>query len=544
MPAGVVARPQPGGDAAGDPQVLVLTTDGAFYPLPGACGHNGLRLGPALELLEADEYGTARRPYRPLKGCSYMSPAWDPWSQSVFFRAEHAVYRLTSDDVVELVVGDPEEEGDPEDEDVEEEEGTGPANEDVRMGCPCNLVSDGRGSIYCTSAREEAEDCLVLRLQLLAAWRAAAEAPAASGAAAAGGGPRRVRVSRLRREEEHIWGMAYSHSDETLVMACATALYRLPLGPGGGAGAAPVLLAGHPDLRGERDGRGNRARFEQLTSIAVDGDGGVLVTEDSGVQSGLNTGALRRVTSDGGVTTLASGLTGRSNEQPFVLPNGYLTVCDPDTRSVLVLDLGLKPLPLGPTPAAAAAPPRRTLHADMGALLDAHRDGTADLTLLVAGRRFLAHRAVLAARCDYFKHRLMHEGFADGAAAELDLPEADPAAFELLLRFVYTGAVDNIPAAQAPAVAELADRLLLPELCADAQAVVLTRVSAGTVVGSLLWAARLGGSFSGLQSSLKAWAVEHYEAVRKSGSLRRLMAEGPGLMEGLADALAKRRRTQ
>ncbi|KAG2492375.1 hypothetical protein HYH03_009323 [Edaphochlamys debaryana] len=472
---------------------------GSFYPLLGACTHSGLLLGPALSFLEAGEAsGSPLRPYRPLEGCSHGSPVWDPWSRSIFFRVSHAIFRLTSDNIVELVAGDPREEGEPEDEEAEAAEaGTGPANEDVLLINPSHLVSDGKGFIYCISSTKERVEHLVLRLQLPAAWRVPEGEPTAGGAAAEGGGLQRMRVSRLHAQEGSPRGLAYAHSDGALVMASPCALFRLLLGAGGGAGAAgaePVLMAGRP-------------------------------------------GALRRVTLDGSVTTLASGLTGHMYA-PFVLPNGYLTICNRDSKSLLLLHLGLKPLPLLPAPAAPATPPRRTLHADMGALLDAQPDGTADLTLLVAGRRFLAHRAILVARCDYFKQRLARAGFPDGAAAELDLPDADPAAFELLLRFVYTGTVD-IPPALAPSVAELADRLLLPELCADAQAVVLSGVSAATVVGSLLWAERLGGSFSGLVSSVKAWAVQHYEEVRGSGSLRQLMAESPELGEGLMDALAK-----
>ncbi|KAG2500405.1 hypothetical protein HYH03_001976 [Edaphochlamys debaryana] len=199
-----------------------------------------------------------------------------------------------------------------------------------------------------------------------------------------------------------------------------------------------------------------------------------------------------------------------------------------------------------PARPAPASPPRRTRHADMGALLDAQPDGTADLTLVVGSRRFPVHRAILIARCDYFRQRL-EGGFADGAAAELNLPDADPAALELLLRCIYTGAV-GIPAALAAAVAELADRLLLPELCSDAQAAVLSGITAETVVGSLLWAERLGGSFSGLLSSLKAWYLEHHEEVQEAApdGLKRLSVESPDLMVELVGGLsrlAKRRRT-
>ncbi|KAG2500394.1 hypothetical protein HYH03_001965 [Edaphochlamys debaryana] len=305
-----------------------------------------------------------------------------------------------------------------------------------------------------------------------------------------------------------------------------------------------VLLAGREVDRGDAvDGRAEEARFRDIWGLVADAAGDLIVVDRSAPVGGPT--FMRRVAPNGTVTTQARLDEGL--HRPAILPNGYLALCRVSPPSLLVLDLGLNPPPLlPPAPPAPAGPPRRTLHADMGALLDVQPDGTADLTLVVGGRRFPVHRAVLIARCDFFRSQL-EGGFADGAAAELSLPDAGPAAFELLLRFVYTGAVDT-PAALAPSVAELADRLLLPELCSDAQAVVLSGVSAETVVGSLPWAERLGASFSSLLSSLKAWYLEHHEEVQEAApdGLKRLSVESPDLMVELVGGLsrlAKRRRT-
>ncbi|KAG2500398.1 hypothetical protein HYH03_001969 [Edaphochlamys debaryana] len=410
------------------------------------------------------------------------------------------------------------------------------------------------GSIFC---RGRGDVKRVTRIQLPAGWRAGAAEDAAGQAAAAGpAGEQPLQATTLPlRAASGIRGLAcvpWGGPDGSLIVATANSLYRLPLGGGGeGAGgaaaaapAAPVLLAGRdsPPSAGEApagDGRGEAARFKDISGLVVDKEGSILLTDVLGGMFGNGVTAVRQVTLHGEVTTLAF-LDGKLH-RPFILPNGYLALCKVTRTDLLVLDLGLKPAPLFPP----TGPPRRTLHADMGALLDAQPDGTADLTLVVGGRRFPVHRAILIARCDFFRSQL-EGGFADGAAAELTVPDADPAAFELLLRFVYTGAVD-IPSALAPTVAELADRLLLPDLCSDAQAVVLSGVSADTVVGSLLWAERLGASFSGLLSSLKAWYLEHHEEVHRTapGSLKRL-AESPDLMAELLLSVtrsAKRQRT-
>eukprot|EP00198_Chlamydomonas_reinhardtii_P002818 XP_001692154.1 predicted protein [Chlamydomonas reinhardtii] len=171
----------------------------------------------------------------------------------------------------------------------------------------------------------------------------------------------------------------------------------------------------------------------------------------------------------------------------------------------------------------------------------------ADLVIRVGERRFHCHRAILSARCDYFKHRLAGDAFEDARAAELELPDADPDTFALLLRWLYTGGADILPK-QARGVAELADRLLLPELCARALDVLFASVDAGSIVDSLLWAAGCceahggGGAFDQLLLRLKRWYVERAAEVRAAArdSLRALMTQQPDLMLELMEASEQR----
>ncbi|KAG2493742.1 hypothetical protein HYH03_007965 [Edaphochlamys debaryana] len=428
---------------------------------------------------------------------------------------------------------------------------------EARLTEPSFVCADGRGQVFCQSG--ESSD-RVVRLQLPASWRAApADDSAASSAAAAAeaGGPAegRVQVTTLPgAAQDQVWCMAHnpcrggSADGSSLVLATGSAVYRLPLNGGEAAWPLELLAGSEEEGAAIADGRGSDAHFHSIFGLAACADGSVMVVDYD--EAAI---VLRRLAPDGNgwaVTTLTPPLEG-AWQRPAILPNGYLAVCATGANQLLVLDLGLEAPPLAlpaeDGSAATAGPPRRTLHADMGALLTAQPDGTADLILVVGDRRFHAHRAILSARSDYFKQRLAPERFADGAAAELSLPDADPAAFELLLRFLYTGSAD-IPSSLAPSVAELSDRLLLPELCSDAQAVVLSGVCAATVVGSLLWADRLGGSFSGVLSSLKAWYLEHHEEVHEAApeSLERLSVEGPKLMAQLFIAGmrgTKRRRT-
>ncbi|PNH04482.1 Ectoderm-neural cortex protein 2 [Tetrabaena socialis] len=330
-------------------------------------------------------------------------------------------------------------------------------------------------------------------------------------------------------------GLAFDSGSGSLLYATATAVYRVPLGA---ASAAPVLLAGS-DRREEpphaADGRGLDARFNNITGLVVDGEGTVymadLCHQPSGDGRDLRTTAVRRLAADGTITTVAAGIAG-AWRSPSILPNGYLALCSCcfTGPTLLVLDLGLKPQCCHPAVSAPNGPPPRTLTADLRALLDRQPDGTTDVTIVVGGRAFPAHRALLCARSDYFQQRL-GGGFADGSEHQLSLPEADPDAFEVVLRFVYTDDAADIPAAQAQAVAELADRLLLPELARQAAVVVEASVTPGTVVGLLLWAEARGPAFSELLSRLKAWYVENQEAVAAAApnALKRLAEGSPDL---------------
>ncbi|KXZ42889.1 hypothetical protein GPECTOR_112g259 [Gonium pectorale] len=505
-------------------------------PLLGAHARGSLELGPPLELFEAGDGGQERRPWNPpqVSGC-----CWDAGTASTYLATDSAIYRLSTDNLITLVAGAPDDSG--------HTDGLGPL---ARFDTIYNLVADSAGTLFVSE-----DDDRVRRIQLPETWltTAGAEEPAALRSGIGGAGAEAVAVVNTITDP---WiPVPYNlccipHGGTVLPSAfigSVRELYRMPLGV---PGAKAVLWAGH-DRYGEDggdegvDGRGLQARFAHIGCLAAGGDGCIYAVD------GDPHASIRRVDPGGAVATVASGLpfSAAAAGPATVLPNGYFAVCT--TRCLHVLDLGLQPLwDIALPPAAAASarpePPPRTLPGDLGALLDRQPDGTADLEVVVGDRTFAVHRALVAARCDYFRQRL-EGGFAESGAAQLTLPDADPDAFALVLRFLYTGTVD-IPAAQVQPVAELADRLLLPELCRDAQAQVLAQVGPGGVVDAMLWAEGRGPGFSQLLAELKAWCLEHCDEVMRlaEDSMRRLTAEIPSfafeLLKECMDRSAKRHR--
>ncbi|PNH01135.1 Outer row dynein assembly protein 16, partial [Tetrabaena socialis] len=546
----VAFNPQPG--EAPSTQTLVACVC-ELRPLSGADEISSLELGPALQLYSdpGGEPVAARLP------CTAQDPVWDPYSSAVYMIVGQAIMRLSSDDTVTVVAGAVTEWGDAD----------GPGRTAGFLSLR-RLVCDGAGSLYV------ADDKCIRKLQLpgletgsmagqldMQLRPEAVGGPAA--ALSAGSGPAggalggqatglmdEALVSTLPfRAPDDIMGLAFDGggSSGSLLFMTLTALYRLPLGD---PSATPLLLAGAEGEASIVDGRGPVARFRSIWGIVLDGEGSVYAAD----LARDDTTALRRVTADGNVTTVVGGLEG-SLGTPAILPNGCLALNEFDGDILHVLGLGLKLprchaarelLPTGPI-----GPSPRTLPADLRALLDRQPDSTADVAIVVGDRTFHAHRLLLSARSDYFQQRF-GGGFADGSAQQLNLPDADPDAFEVALGWVYTDTAD-IPAALAAGVAELANRLQLPELCEQAVAVVEATVAASTVVGLLLWAEAnegRGPAFSELLSRLKAWYVGNHEAVLREAKeeVRLLAARNPDLMLelmcGMSTRPPKRTRTR
>ncbi len=167
---------------------------------------------------------------------------------------------------------------------------------------------------------------------------------------------------------------------------------------------------------------------------------------------------------------------------------------------VLRLDLTVntprQPCPLSDEPGGTC------LSAELQALLN--NPGSApDLTIIAGGsgegahpqagyaRSFRAHRAILAARCPFFR-TLFDSGMADSAARVLPLPDADTDAFAVLLQYMYRGAVLPCDRALQRAVRGLSDRLLMSGVTEAMDRELVGSADESTITGDLLWAAQHG----------------------------------------------------
>ncbi|GIL57710.1 hypothetical protein Vafri_12871 [Volvox africanus] len=537
-PRGVASRPGQGGNGL---ETLVATNFGQFRILEGSERRGILRFGSELEMYTVPERGdTTLQRFKPTS--TFREPVWDSFSSSIFFLDGQAIMRLSSNNIVTLVAGHRSEAG------VKDGQGTS-----ARFGFPRFPVTDGHGSLFL------ADDSRICRVKLPTVWRTVESMEPNLTTFTL-----EAEVTTLLTVPGDVGGLTYIKEDcpagsatvaDILIYATETAIYRLPLGAADSA-PAPVLLAGCEGDAASSDEPGPDARFSQISGLVAAGDGTILLIDANRYLSEGST--LISVTlSNGAVTTIAPCLEDKPI-WPSILPNGYVSLCQMFPASLLVLDLGLGPMGsraavtngvgVNASSSSGGCCPRRTLSSDLGALLDRQPDGTSDLTLTVSGRTFHVHRGILTARCDYFRQRLTG-GFADGDEPMLSLPDADPDAFAALLRFLYTGfPPDSPPLSLPPALlqplAELADRLLLPELCAVAQAQLLAAVTLDNVVDLLIWASERGQTFLDALTRLTEWYLLHQVEImeHKPEEVKRLMVTCPDLAFDIHMAAAKLRR--
>ncbi|GLC53191.1 ubiquitin-specific protease ubp15 [Pleodorina starrii] len=131
---------------------------------------------------------------------------------------------------------------------------------------------------------------------------------------------------------------------------------------------------------------------------------------------------------------------------------------------------------------------KQRLGADFLALLD-NPGPTSDLTLIAAGgRSFPVHRVILAARCEFFKTMFVSDVGDAAFARELPLPDADPDALALLLRYIYGGVLDECERDLLKPAVELADFLRLVDACGELQRRLLGTATQDTIAEDMLWA--------------------------------------------------------
>lgn len=155
-----------------------------------------------------------------------------------------------------------------------------------------------------------------------------------------------------------------------------------------------------------------------------------------------------------------------------------------------------------------AAPPPPTPQVYLGEQY-VNNPTLADVTFLVEGQRFHAHRIALLASSDTFR-AMFDGGYREKEAKDIEIPNISLKVFELMMRCIYTGTVE-VASDSAQELLRAADQYLLDglkRLCEYAIALDLSVENVATVYD-------LAEAYhaSGLRSTCVLFVLEHHEVM-------------------------------
>ncbi|CEM11843.1 unnamed protein product [Vitrella brassicaformis CCMP3155] len=279
-------------------------------------------------------------------------------------------------------------------------------------------------------------------------------------------------------------------------MGCGSAIRRIdPL-----TRQVTTLAGGQEE--GFSDGFGVKAKFNCPRDLCVDQSGYIYVADslNARIRCVSPCGNVRTLAGDGRIESCDGVATAAAFEGPYALtidPFGNMWVVDAHPNSPKKWSVRFLPLAARPHPKKEGFLGRGRDDFCVGRLLG--DTDLSDMELEVDGHTFPVHRAILAARCDFFRG-LFCTALNEKGKRAIEIRDTTPTAMQGVLAFIYTNEYDPRPD-EVLDVLMLAHRLMLDKLvdrCVRAMGELLATVATAphTLPSSISTAALLTSSHS------------------------------------------------
>ena len=151
-----------------------------------------------------------------------------------------------------------------------------------------------------------------------------------------------------------------------------------------------------------------------------------------------------------------------------------------------------------------------------------HEGSLCDVTLVVEGREFKAHRNVLAASSPYFRNMFTSE-MREKTESKVTIEALTSSVMEDLLSFIYTGAVEIGEESRARDLLSAADYLMVPRLNKIAGDFLLRNLSVSTSISVYQLAVATRNDI--LKDGVQRFINKHFVVVAKSEEFVNLSAD-------------------
>jgi len=111
----------------------------------------------------------------------------------------------------------------------------------------------------------------------------------------------------------------------------------------------------------------------------------------------------------------------------------------------------------------------------------------ADVTFMFQGQEIKAHKAVLVARCLYFK-RMFETQMTEGDSGAIEVPDVRPEIFRAMLKYLYAGEMPGYSGQDAMDLVVVADKYGVDELKKQGESVLCSQLRKENVIESLVFA--------------------------------------------------------
>ncbi|XP_051012896.1 speckle-type POZ protein-like [Acomys russatus] len=186
----------------------------------------------------------------------------------------------------------------------------------------------------------------------------------------------------------------------------------------------------------------------------------------------------------------------------------------------------------GQNTASSIKVPRCTLTADLGELWET--SCFTDCSLLVGGREFRAHKAILAARSPVFSAMFEHD-VKEKPKDQIEIQDMEPQVFKEMMGFIYTGKAPNLHSL-APGVLAAADRYSLERLKAMCEDTLCRDLSVENAAHTLF----LADLHSAQQLKMEAlgFITVHASEVSETSGWKEMVDSHPHLLAKAFQSLA------